>query len=131
MLRLSVAVNALFVTPIVTLGILASPWIMASYGGDFVDGWPTLVVVLLTAGLLAVQSPVRQVIAASGRLWMEMFMFVGWAIFFLGMTWLLSSSGALGLAGARAIAYLIYALWSFAFAVILLRQPNQRGPIDG
>ena len=129
--RLSIAVNGLCVAPVVVLGILASPWIMASYGKDFAEGWPTLIAVLLTAGLMAVQYPVEQVIAASGRPWMGTFILFGWAVSFLGMTWLLLSSGALGLAGARAVAYLIYAAWTFAFAVILLRQPEQRAPIDG
>ena len=112
--------------PVILLGILASPWIMASYGRDFADGSPTLIVVLLTAGIIAVQTPVHQVIAASGRLWLGMFMNIVWAIVFLGMTWLLVSSGALGLAGGRAVAYLIHTVWMFAFAIIFLRKADQR-----
>ncbi|MGO9109688.1 MAG: oligosaccharide flippase family protein [Thermoguttaceae bacterium] len=129
-LRLAIAVNGLLVAPVVLLGVLASPWIMASYGRDFADGWPTLVVILLTAGLVALQYPVGQMIAASGRIWLQTFVTIGWAVSFLGMTWLLVSSGALGLAGARAVACLIQAVWSFAFVTFLLRQADQPGPID-
>ena len=101
LLRLAIAANGILVAPVILLGIVTSPWIMASYGRDFADGWPTLIVVLLTAGLVAVHYPVTQVITASGSLWMQMFMHVGWALAFLGLTWLLVSSGALGLAGTE------------------------------
>ena len=128
-LRLAIAVNFLVVAPLILLGVLTSPWIMASYGRDFADGSPTLIVVLLTAGLVALQYPVANLITASGRVWLQMFMTIGWALAFLGMTWLLGSSGALGLAAARAVACLIQAVWAFAFAVNLLRRADQRGPI--
>ena len=100
-LCVAIAVNSLLVTPFILLGTFASPWIMASYGCDFADGWPTLIVVLLTAGLIAVHYPVTQVITAAGWIWTQMFMNIGWSLTFLGLTWLLASSGALGLAASR------------------------------
>ncbi len=117
-LKLNVAV----MSPIVLIGCLASPWIMASYGPDFRDAWPTLVVVLLTAGVVATQDPVGQIIAASGRMWLGTLMNAGWATGFIALTWGLVHWGALGLAGARLGAYVLHAAWTLAFAVYLLKR---------
>ncbi len=120
-LVLAIKVNLLIVAPLAVGGSLTSPYIMKVYGESFSGGWPTLVVALATSALLAVQMPVGQVIAASARLWMGMLMNVGWAICFLGLSWLLIGYGALGIASARAAAYCVHAIWTFGFALKLLR----------
>lgn len=121
LLALGIKLNAAFVLPIVLLGSVASPHIMRAYGSEFASAWPTLVVVLLTSGLLAVQMPVGQVIAATGRMWLGLTMNLGWALVFLIGTWFYVSSGAFGLASARMVAYLVHALWTFAFAYTVIR----------
>jgi len=113
---LAMKVNALLVLPIVLLASIGSPYIMNSYGDTFKDGWPTLIVVLFTAALLSVQTPVGQVLAASGRVWVRFTMNMGWAVVFLAGTLLLVHIGSLGLASARAVAYVFHALWIFGFA---------------
>jgi len=120
-LRIYLILNTLIVAPIVLFGSLASPWIMASYGPGFREAWPTLVVVLLTAGLIAVQTPVGQIIAASGRMWLGTAMNAGWAICFIALTWATIHWGAFGLAGARCVAYLVHATWTFTFSAYLLK----------
>ena len=95
---------------------------MSLYGAGFRDGWPTLVVVLLTAGLLAVQTPVGQIIAASGKMWLGFVMNMGWALVFIVSTLLLVDKGSLGLATARACSYVIHATWTFGFAIWLIRK---------
>ncbi len=119
-LRLSVLLNASLVIPVVAAGCLASPWIMGSYSPGFVSQWKTLVVVLVTASLLAVPGPVGQVIAAAGRLWASALLNIVWAISFLTATFLFAGHGALGLAGARAIAYVIHTgcLWIVARTIL-------------
>jgi len=114
--------NAAVVVPLAILGCLASPLIMSSYGPGFRQAWPVLSVVLATAGLLAVQTPVGQIIAASGRMWLGSFMNLGWGACFIGLTWLLVNWGALGLASARLGAYAALAFWTLAFAAHLLRR---------
>jgi O-antigen/teichoic acid export membrane protein len=118
----SIKANALFVMPLVVLAGIASPYIMSLYGAGFRDGWPTLVVVLLTAGLLAVQTPVGQIIAASGKMWIGFVMNLGWALTFIIATLLLVEKGSLGLASARACSYVIHATWTFGFAIWLIRK---------
>jgi O-antigen/teichoic acid export membrane protein len=122
----SIKMNALFVLPLVVLASIGSPFIMNLYGKGFSSGWPTLVVVLLTAGLLSVQTPVGQIIAASGRMWTGFLMNAGWALTFIVCTMLLIKQGSIGLASARAIAYVVHAIWTFVFAVLIVRNGENK-----
>ena len=119
---LAMKMNAAIVIPMVISVSMASRYVMGLYGACFSAGWPTLVVALGTASLVAIQSPVGQAIAASGRMWLGFAMNAGWAIAFVISSLLLVRFGALGLAWARAISYFFHSVWSFGFAVWLLRK---------
>jgi O-antigen/teichoic acid export membrane protein len=121
LLGLSIRAIALTVLPMVMLGCLLSEAIMRAYGESFASGWSTLVVMLITGGLLSVQTPVGYVIAASGRMWLGFCMNAGWGVGFLGLSYLLVRHGALGIASARLAAYLLHATWTFGFAYWYLR----------
>ncbi len=116
--------NLVIVLPLVLLGSIISPYIMSLYGEDFRSGWPTLVIVLLTSGLLAGQTPVGQIIAASGKMWIGFAMNLGWALTFIVATLLLLDFGSLGLATARAIGYVVHATWTFGFAYFIVSRGN-------
>jgi O-antigen/teichoic acid export membrane protein len=117
-LQLTVLTNAAVVVPLVLVASLASPWLMSLYGAGFNTAWPVLVISLVTAGLLAIQSPVGQSLNAEGRLWTVFLMNLGWAVFFIGMNMLLINRGAAGLATARLVAYMFQCT---VFAVLVLR----------
>jgi O-antigen/teichoic acid export membrane protein len=118
---IAVKINALLVFPIAILTSIASPFIMSLYGEDFRNGWPTLVIVLVTTGLVAICAPVGQIIAAKGRMWVGFFMNMAWAIIFILGTLLLLDKGSFGLAMARAGSYVLHTLWTFSFACYLMR----------
>ncbi len=120
LLRLSMKLNGFTALPVLLL-CLASPWIMSLFGPSFVDEWPTLVAVLVTAALVAVQIPVGQMIIASGNIWPGFWMNVGWAIVCLVGSWALAGWGSLGLATARLVAYTAHAVWTIWYAFRLLR----------
>ena len=120
-LSYSIGLSALVAAPLVGLGAVASPLIMAAYGAGFEDHWPTLLVALATGFLVAVQAPIGNVIAASGRMWTGLLMNLAWAAVFLGTTVLLIRWGALGLASSRFLAYAAHATWTFAFAYVVIR----------
>jgi O-antigen/teichoic acid export membrane protein len=120
-LRVAVAMNAAAVAPIVLAGGVASPWIMRMYGPSFAAAWPTLLVVLVTAGVVAVLYPIGYLVVAANRAWLGFWMNAGWAVVFLGTTVLLVRSGAFGVALARLIAYGVHAIWTVWFAVAFLR----------
>jgi O-antigen/teichoic acid export membrane protein len=116
----AIKMNALLVLPFVFMASIASPYIMNLYGEGFRSGWPTLVVVLLTAGILALETSVGQIVAASGKMWFGFAMNFGWALAFVLSTIILLDLGALGLATARAISYTLHAVWVSAFAIWLI-----------
>jgi len=120
LLLLAMKMNALLVLPVVIIASLASLHIMSLYGEDFISGWSTLIVVLMTAGITTIQNPVGQIITASGRMWIGFAMNLGWALVFVAGTWVLIAHGSLGLASARMVAYILHSLWVFAFAYHLL-----------
>jgi len=122
MLLLGIKINALIVFPIVIVICLISPFIMSLYGPDFKSGWPTLVSVLLTAGIVAIQVPVTKIIHAYGQMWTAFAMNCGWALTFIICTYLLIDYGAFGLASARTITQIIHSSWTFAFAIWIIRK---------
>jgi len=121
-LHLTMMVNALVVAPLVLLASLASPWLMSLYGDGYAHAWPVLVISLVTAGLLAIQSPVGQSLNAEGRLWTVYFMNLGWAVLFIGTNALLVKQGAAGLASARMAAY----LFQTVVTALLVFRPYRR-----
>lgn len=128
-LSLMIRLNAAIVLPGAILLSLASPYIMRLYGSAYSHAASTLIVVLFTAALLAVQLPVGDVISASGKMWTGLVMNTGWAIVAITCTWFLVRFGALGLAAARLIAYLVHATWTFAFAIKLIRATSTEVPM--
>lgn len=119
---MSMKINAAFVLPLVLIFSLASPYIMMMYGEGFAGHWPTLIVILITSGLLAIQTPVGQVITASGRMWLGFVMNLGWALIFITGTMLMLDQAAFGLASARLLAYVVHGTWTFGFAWKLIKK---------
>lgn len=115
-LKLAIFVSVLVILPMAIVMGIFSPWIMLQYGKDFSDGWPVLLVVLATASLLAIQTPVGNVIAASGRMWVGTFMNAGWGITVISAAWFLLPLGALGIALAFLLGYILHSIWTFWFA---------------
>ena len=125
-LKVSMLSNLAIMLPLLIVGSLASRLIMGSYGPGFADSWPTLLVVLWTAALLSVQTPVGQIIAASGKMWLGAAMNLGWGLVFFCATYYLIDLGALGLALGRAIAYAVHTCWVIAFAHYWLSRRSVR-----
>jgi len=125
-LAMLIKVNGLVMVVPIVAGCLLSPWLMASYGNGFRNAWPTMIVVLLTAGVLGIQTPVGQIIIAAGRMWLGALMNLGWGLAFLTGTVLLIHRGAFGLATARLLAYLLHALWTLGFALATIRRTGNQ-----
>lgn len=126
-----IGLNAVVVIPLVLAGCLASRYIMGIYGPGFAQHPGVLMVAIITGAVVAIQVPMGQTTAASGRMWTEICMNLAWALVFFGGTWLALSHGALGLVSARLVAYLFHTLWTAAFAVWLLRERRSLGHLFG
>lgn len=112
-------IYAIIVVPAALILSLFSPLIMRGYGQSFETGNITLVIIVFTSALLAIMTPVGQFIAASGKIWPGFLMNFGWAVCMLIGSFMLAKWGAKGIAGARFIAYLIHAIWTFGFVIFL------------
>jgi O-antigen/teichoic acid export membrane protein len=117
----SLKISAAVTVPFVIVGSLLSRQIMGAYGADFARDWPTLVVSLATCAIVAVQVPVGNLVAASGRMWLGFSMNLLWAVVFLVATWLSLHWGALGFASARLVAYTAQGIWGCAYAAVWVR----------
>lgn len=115
-LKAAMLMSGLIVIPAAILMGIFSPWIMLQYGPTFSNSWPVLLVVLATASLLAIQTPVGNIIAASGQMWVGTFMNAGWGVAVILFTWFLLPLGALGLALAFLFGYLVHGIWTFWYA---------------
>lgn len=120
LLRMSVKVNALAAFPFVIIGCLLSPYIMMCYGPGFRSAWPTLIAVLVAAGLLSLDIPAGELITASGRMWAGFSANLAWAGVYLGVTALLLKWGSLGLASARMVAYFAHVIWAFSYSYLVV-----------
>lgn len=117
--------NAVVILPLLLLGLLSKP-VMGLYGNDFAGGWLTLLIVLITAALQAVQMPAGYMLVASGRMWLAFLMALGWSLSYVVATVGLVQWGSVGVASARLMALGIHCLWTFAFAFQALK--NNREP---
>ena len=115
-------VIAIIVIPITCVVCFFGRWIMKGYGDVFLSGTTTLYLSVMTAALLAIMTPVGQFLAASGKMWTAFLMNMGWGSSMCLLSWFFVKWGAEGLAGARLIAYLIHAVWTLGFIVIIQKK---------
>ena len=112
---------ALLTFPAAAIVSLVSKYVMSMYGPDFVSGWLTLVIVIWTAAIVAVQEPVVQIIVAASKMWLSFMMNTIWAITMLVLFILMRDMGAIGLALAYLISYILHSGWTFSIAYYLTR----------
>ena len=103
------------------LACIASPWIVRLYGKGFENAWPTLIVVVLSAGILAIQTPVGQVLWASAKVYRLLTINIAQGLALLGLTYLWVDAGAMGLAAARLAALAVSSVLVFGNALVILR----------
>src|SRR5512133_3014292 len=113
---LATKANAIAVLPIAIILACASPLVMSFYGAEFREAWPTLIVAVFTAVVIAVHMPAAQSIIASGRMWPYFCLYVAWGVIYLGAAYVLVPFGALGYAGTRMVAYLLSSVAVFLYA---------------
>jgi O-antigen/teichoic acid export membrane protein len=114
--------NLLLVLPLALVASILSPYIMGLYGEGFRNGWPTLILLLLSAAVLAPQQSVWSLIAASENMWLGFAMNVAWAFAIVAGTMLLRTHGSVGVATARLASHMLHATWTSAFAVWFVRR---------
>ena len=117
-LLLSFGLSVLMAAPI----IFCSSWIMKAYGRSFLVGRPVLVLLVLAAVISSTASVIGQAIASLDRMWWAFVLNFVWALVLLASAVLLVPRyGALGLAGAFLVSYLVHALTVGTYVQVHLR----------
>ncbi len=116
---LSGAVALAVALPIVLLG----RWIMASYGEGFMQGYWTLVCLVLCSVLISINNVVGQAIASKNRMWIGLLFNSMWASVLLIASFFLirQGYGALGLAFATLMAYILHMAWQSIYLGCVLK----------
>lgn len=115
LLRYSIYLNFFSLLPIITAGIILSNIIMNLYGIEFRGQGSVLVFTFLAALMYAIQIPVGNYIAATGRMWIGLIINLVWGIIFIFSTIQIVELGAEGLSISRLIAYLVMALLTYFY----------------
>jgi O-antigen/teichoic acid export membrane protein len=110
---------------------IASPWILATYGSGFVEGWLAMCLLAASAVLQATCNVIGQSLASLGRMWWGFALNLLWATELYIAARLLLGYGATGLAAAYLIAYTLHTLQVAAFTIYDLKHKIMSGlPID-
>lgn len=121
MLRFSVISNVALLLPFAVIFIFVSPYLMSLYGDDYVASWPVVSIIVFAAAFSAISAPLGQVLAAKSKMWTALSINLVWALTYIILTALLLSKGAMGLAIALLVAYILHGIWSAVLAYRLLR----------
>ena len=103
-LKTSLLASLLIATPLTLTGIFGSRLIMGLYGEQFETGGLILSVILTTAWLYTIHVVLNQVLLASGKTWLWLWLHVVWAGVFLAVNSQLVHLGGIGLAISNLIA---------------------------
>jgi O-antigen/teichoic acid export membrane protein len=103
---LNVVISAAVALPMAGLSQL----IMAGYGSEFTSGYPVLIVLCLTTVIYSGVSVVGVALVGRGMMWWGMAQNVIWGAVLILVTWQLRHHGAMGLAIANLVAYLVHLL---------------------
>jgi len=117
---LSFGVALVIVLPLV----LFAHFIMSAYGPGFENGTDVLRVLAFSGLLVAANNVVGQAIISKGKMWVGFTFNALWAIAYLSTTSILlhKGYGALGLAWATLIAYVLHTGWQSVYLAAVLRR---------
>jgi len=101
--------------------VICSSRIMRVYGADFAEGSEVLTVLVLTTVLSAVIAVVGTAIASTGKKWHSTGLNIIWAVTFIGVSSMLVHYGALGLAFAYLVSYIVHAIAVGSYWLFVLR----------
>lgn len=120
----AMAANAIVALPMAFVASAFSPFIMGLYGTNFNHDHLPLTMAVIIGAIVAIQSPVTNLLAAASRMWLCTLMNAGWAFTYVSLAYLLVSEGAKGVIFALGIGYLAHTIWVSYFTVNLLRKQN-------
>jgi len=91
----------------IPIGVL-SPWIIGSYGRGFAGGVRVMLILMVSAPLMAVSNVIGQALASEGAMWLGFLLNVLWGAALIALSWTLREHGAVGLAVSSLAAYCLH-----------------------
>jgi O-antigen/teichoic acid export membrane protein len=117
----SALIITLCIAPVVGLLMALSPWIATLYGPEFANGGAVFAVAFLAAAATAPHGALTNYLVARQRMWMRLGINLLWAAALVGGAAVLVQRGALGVAVAMLIAYVIRVTLTYVYARRLAR----------
>ena len=117
----SALIITLCIAPVVGLLMALSPWIATLYGPEFATGGAVFAVAFLAAATTAPYGALTNYLVARQRMWMRLGINLLWAAALVGGAAVLVQRGALGVAVAMLIAYVIRVTLTYVYARRLIR----------
>ncbi len=100
-------------------------FVLRIYGPTYPASWLVFFVMVAVGCLVSTLSPVGHAITATGRMWLGTAMNFGWSVAYLSLAHLfvvVLAKGALGLAVARLLAYVLHGVWCMVYLRAVLRR---------
>lgn len=121
-MRKMMLITSFFAIPMVIVLGLFGQSIMRGYGASFEDGWGVLILSMAAAAAQAVTVPCWSTIMASGRMWVCFVMNIGWSVLLLIGSVCLINYGAMGVASARFVAFVVHGCWIYAYVSWMVKK---------
>jgi EPS I polysaccharide export inner membrane protein EpsE len=127
----SAGIAILCTVPIVTLLMLLSPFIAGLYGAEFASGDAVFAVAFLAACVMAPYGALANYLIACQRMWTRFTLSLVWTIVLLIGAVILVDLGAIGIAWATLIAYVVRVLVTYVYArhLIQSRERESTAPV--
>jgi len=121
-LAFNIVINS-FVAVIMTFGVyFFAPLIMSFYGEAYSEGFVVLQIIIISAGLAAINNVVGQAIMSMGKMWHGCGFNCIWGITYLAFAYqLIQSDGARGLAISSLIAFALHTILQSLYLFNLLK----------
>lgn len=121
-LKWAALANGVVALPVAIFGVIFSGHILDLYGSQYRGYDLAIVFSVLTASVLAVISPVGNLIAASGQMWTGVAMNALWSAVYMSGVFLMAGYGATGVMAALCFAYCLHGLWTALFAAYFFKK---------
>jgi O-antigen/teichoic acid export membrane protein len=92
--------------PAAAVAVIA-PWAAELYGEDFAAATPVIVVMIAVAPAFVLKHLYWLIMTSDGRAWTALAVQILWAVLVVGLTWTWQTKGALGMAQAMLVAYVV------------------------
>lgn len=119
--NINLSLTWVFALPLTIGLIIIREPLSVVFGKQYIGMSPIIVPLMITAFLNIVNNVVGTALAGTGKMWLGTVFNIGWAAaFIIGNFFLLPVFGAMGMAYAYLISYLLHTLWQIAYTERIL-----------